>query len=158
MKDIKIKDCVFSIQAPYTEGKKISAVEANALNQMRAENIRNNMTKKAKAQMKAAEVENVSDLTEFPAEVAEYDKQYIFAVQSKTQALSAEEREAIKLARVALNATLASKGRKVRDVRKDNPEWYEEKLAEIASREAVVLMARKVLETRDSASNEAIDF
>src|SRR5690606_27986717 len=71
-KNKKIGDHVFPISQPYEEGHTLTAIEAKVLNQVRAENIGNNVRKKVQellAEGKTAEAE---------ALVAEKDREYQF--------------------------------------------------------------------------------
>src|SRR5690606_9743805 len=102
-KNKKIGDHVFPISQPYEEGHTLTAIEAKVLNQVRAENIGNNVRKKVQellAEGKTAEAE---------ALVAEKDREYQFteaAAGGSSRTMDPVEKEARKIARDAIKAAL----------------------------------------------------
>lgn len=101
----------FSIRQPYTEGHTLTAAEAKALNQVRAENIGNNLRGQVK---EAQESQNTGGLASL---VADYDAKYEFTmgnVGGGTRVVrDPVEREARTIAREILKAHLAKSGRKL---------------------------------------------
>lgn len=97
----------FQISQPYTEGHALTAVEARVLNQVRSENIANNMRKIVK--------EKGADAA---GDVAEYDASYTFAMprEGGRKVVDPVEREARAIARDAIRQKLAETGRKLKDI------------------------------------------
>jgi hypothetical protein len=138
----------FQISQPYAEGHTLTAAEAKALNQTRAENIGNNMRSLVK------EAQDKGDTSELAAKVAEYDARYEFSMGTVGGASRVVrdpvEREARAIARDILKAHLAKNGRKL-TLAKDAPqdekdEWaaqVEEQIDAIAQNEKVINAAKK---------------
>lgn len=159
-KSITIQGLSFDVSAPYNEGHTLTEPEARALNQVRAENIRNNMARKVK-DAKETHGETLPDnvIKELTDEVAEYDANYEFTLAStggSTRTLNPVEREARAIARTALRAKLKQENRRVLkkdeeperegDVTKDA---FDEAVEKIAEREDVVKAAQKAVAARD---------
>lgn len=118
----------FTITQPYEAGHSLTEIEAKVLNQVRSENISNNMRKAVKEAL-----ENGSDIKAVEKEVAEYDAQYEFTSASQgggREKLDPETREARKIAKDAIRAKLASEGRKLSDVDKDTLQDAIERVSE----------------------------
>ena len=108
MKSITIAGQSFEISEPYEAGHPLTDIEAKRLNQLRGENIANNMRKAVK---EAVESGNLNQITK---EIADYDATYEFTAVSAGGArrMDPEEREArsleaFLLARLLLGATAA---------------------------------------------------
>lgn len=100
--EITIAGAVFSVPNPYESGHQITAGEADALNQVLHENIRNNLAKKAK------------DGTLTQAEVDAYADHYEFGVRTGGGATRDPVRSrAMDIARDKVKAGLAKAGKKV---------------------------------------------
>lgn len=118
----------FTIPQPFETGHVCTEGEARALNQLLAENVRNNMAAKVKAGTVTAD------------DVLTYAKDYEFSVASVPQAkLDPVENECRKLARAAIKAELGKQGVKLEQV-------DEGALAEEILRVAAMPEIRKVAE------------
>jgi hypothetical protein len=79
---IRIRQYAFEISTPYSSGHVLTDLEAQALNALRAENIRNNMSKVVQRELnclgegEALPSEVLADLT---ARITNYDKVYSFS-------------------------------------------------------------------------------
>ncbi len=104
-----IAGVAFNISQPYAEGHTITAAEAKALNQVRAENIGNNVREAVK---KFIEEGNEAAAHEL---VAKRDAEYVFNMSSASAArkFDPEETEARKIAKELIKEHLASTGRKL---------------------------------------------
>lgn len=83
---ITIRQYVFSVREPFSEGTIITKAEAQALNALRAENIRNNMAKKvADAALPPDAVKprllSEIDLVDLQQQITEYDLKYTFPLR-----------------------------------------------------------------------------
>lgn len=76
-KTIQIAGVEVTVSTPYAEGQTINEHEARALNQTRAENIGNNFRAAIKAAIEGKE--GAKPLETVLAELAEYDKNYVFS-------------------------------------------------------------------------------
>ena len=140
-KTILIQGEAFEVTEPYNEGHTITLVEARVLNQVRAENIRNNNRKKVQAAIEAGTVDAVRQ------EVAEYDKNYTFSTPGEgvKRTLDPIEREARRMARDQIRAKLAESGKKFKDV---DPESLENAIEQLSTRDDFVQAAKKVVNAR----------
>jgi hypothetical protein len=107
---IVIQGLVFPVSTPYAEGHTINEAEANTLNQVRSENLRNNFAnqvKKAKEAPKGLTEEAKAALAEA---FAKYDAEYVFAGKrmSKTP-VDPVAREAHKIAKSKILEQLRKK-------------------------------------------------
>ncbi len=139
----------FTISQPYDEGHTLTAVEAKVLNQVRSENIANNMRKA----VKDAEAEGTLDAV--ATKVAEYDAEYTFAMPSTGAArrvVDPVEREARKLARDAIRAQLAKDGRKIKDI---DAEKLEAAIETVAAKDEILKLARKAVKDREATVGAA---
>lgn len=184
LKTITIQGEAFEVTQPYAAGHVATEAEAKALNQVRAENIRNNMAAKIKAALKAAgkttqadeegnevEMQNpLSDeaLGELVAAVAEYDASYEFTLASVGGGRASRdpvEIEATKIAKASIVAQLRSKGRTLKSVTHDEngneieggAERLAEAIAKVAAREDVVKAAKKAVADRNKLASADID-
>jgi serine protease inhibitor ecotin len=144
----------FDISQPYTEGHPCTAAEARALNQVRAENIGNNMRARIK-ELQAAGKNN-----EIFQSVAEYDAQYALtdaAVRATAVKMDPVEREARAIAKILLKEHLAKDGRKLtlsKEVSQDERDAWEEKIEQqidkISERPDVMKAAAKRVKERQA--------
>lgn len=143
MKTLNIYGLAFEISTPYAEGHVLTAAEAKAMNQVRAENIGNNVR---------GQIDKLRSDGQFPegAEakareiVAKADAEYVFnlaSVGAGRKVLDPVEREARMLATDKIKAHLKTTNRSMKDV---DPEKLEAKIAEIAATPEV----RKIAERR----------
>lgn len=118
-REITIQGETFKVSQPYAEGHQMTEAEARALNQTRAENIRNNIANRVK---KAKDENDETTMEEVVAFAKEYDGKYDFTVASggsSARALDPVEREARKIARKAISDNIKAQGKKVKDFDKD---------------------------------------
>lgn len=144
-KTITIAGSQFEVSTPYEAGHQITEAEAKALNQVRSENIRNNMAKAVKE----------STPEEAAQKVAEYDRNYEFTLANAgggARSMDPIEREARSIAREAIKAALAKKGEKIKD---KDPEVVEAKVAEVAAKPDVIKLAKKRVEDKKKAVDAA---
>lgn len=145
----------FEISQPYAEGHVCTAAEAKALNQVRSENIGNNLRNAVKEAKEAAANGDNSKLDGLAQLVADYDAQYVFTMGNAgaSRKLDPVEREAQKIARELLKESLAAQGRKltVAPEGESEEEWKDRvnaKVEEIAQNEAVLKQAKKNVEAK----------
>ena len=134
-KDITCAKKIFSIPMPFEAGHVCTQNEANALNQLLAENVRNNIAGKLKKD---------TDVTqeEFDAYVASYDFG-VRAVSTKDPV----EKIIRELVESKINAQLAAKGMSKKSM---SAEQYDEAVenAIAANREVLQARARQILEMK----------
>lgn len=135
-KEITIAGMIFPVGQPYAAGHVLTEGEAIALNQVRAENIRNNMAKLVKEKGAGA-----------AEEVAEYDAAYEFGVRGEGSARVVDplERECISIAKELLAKRIKEKGGKVKDYDK---EAYAAKVKEWAANPKIIETAKANLAAR----------
>ena len=116
----------FDITEPYKEGDKMGAIEAKALNQLRAENIGNNLRKAVQAVIEKqpqvsskdengnvkTELERLSDeqLAELQAELTSYDEEYTLDMARGGRTTDPVEKMARDIARALLGQTVKAQG------------------------------------------------
>lgn len=155
-KTITIQGLNFDVTAPYGEGHQITEAEAKALNQVRAENIRNNFAKRIKdAKEKHGDELPQEVVQELTAAVAEYDASYEFTLANTgngaARVTDPVEREALSLARGAIRAKAKESGKRILPANHEGEvgenditkERFDELVAELAAREDVQKLARK---------------
>jgi hypothetical protein len=159
-KEITIAGVTFSVSQPYSAGHVITEAEAKALNQVRAENIRNNMASKVKAAMEGTAKEGEPTRDTIAQAVAEYDASYVFTLASVgggKRPSDPVEVEALRIARGIFSDFCASKKLTVKAVRERiGEEVYEAKLAEIAERPDVVKEAKRRVKLRQESAESAM--
>lgn len=146
-KTIKIAGIEFTVSAPYGEGNTINGAEAAVLNQTRAENIGNNFRKQV-----AEAKDDAEKMAKVQADIAAYDATYNFATArtrsgGSSPRLSPLEAEAMRVAKAWLQKQLSTAGKTLKAYKeeKGGEEGYKAKLAEIASNEAIIAIAKKNL-------------
>lgn len=142
-KQKKIGDHTFPISQPYEEGHTLNAIEAKVLNQVRSENIGNNVRKKVQDLLEAG------NTTEAETLVAEKDRDYVFteaAAGGSTRTMDPIEKEARKIARDAIKAALAAKGQKLSDIEKER---LDDAVATAAQRDDIIAAAKKAVAQRE---------
>lgn len=123
---ITINGAKFEIEDLYAEGHTVNENEASALNQTRAENIRNNFSTKVKAAIKEAGVKDGSDLdddalTKLAEELGEYVASYEFGKRvagtgGGSRSKDPVEKEMLNIARQTVRDAIKAKGIKISDV------------------------------------------
>lgn len=148
MKQKIIHGQTFQISQPYAAGHVLTEAEAKALNQVRSENIGNNLREQVKALLEAG------NLPEAEAKIAAYDAEYTFAMGGGERTVKDPiEREALKIAKEQVKLALAKKGRKVSDVPEGvtEDEWkakLEENYEKVAGMPEVLAAAKKAVDAK----------
>src|SRR5215472_4253233 len=94
---IRIQQHSFQLSDPYQEGHRLTAAEAAALNTLRAENIRNNMSKVLRGLgSKALQGKALQDFTQ---RVELYDQQYKFFTRTEKKNLDQLEKKVQEVAK-----------------------------------------------------------
>lgn len=153
---ITIADMEFEIPQPYVPGHALTEGEAKAMNQLLAENIRNNTAAKVKAAKEGApKKEGDPTLETIAAYVSEYAAGYEFTIATPGTARVTDplELKCMQLARETLKSALKAKGISYTAV---PAEKRDELLALIAATESVVKAARKMLEEERKRAEGAL--
>lgn len=160
-KEITIAGLVFSVLQPYAAGHVVTEAEAKALNQVRAENIRNNCASKVKAANEGTAKEGEPTKDTIAAYVETYDKGYEFTLASVgggKRPTDPVEVEALKIARDQFAAFAAAKKLTVKVIReKIGEEAYQDKLAMLAERPENVKEAKRRVAERAKSAEAALD-
>lgn len=145
----------FELTWPYEAGHVCTEAEAKALNQVRSENIGNNVRAKVKEHLAKGELQAAKDL------VSQKDAEYQFTLASTgggaSRKLDPIEREARAIAREAIKAHLAQTGRKLTTAPEGytEDEWkarVEEEIDAIAGKEEVLKLAKKRVSEKQKVS------
>jgi hypothetical protein len=153
-----IAGLTFTIGSPYAEGHPLTAGEARALNQTRAENLRNNFAKT----VTAAKGDNatVSDETkaELDAKLATYESEYSFEKVRSSSPRAAHvdpvEREALRQGAIFVEAALNAKGIAKKSVKPDNFKVLVQEV--LTKRPEIREAARRHIEALHAIGHEAI--
>jgi predicted exporter len=146
-----INGLTFQVAQPFTEGHVLTAVEAKTLNQVRSENIGNNMRKAVVAAQEAGKSED-----EIRALVAAYDAEYTFSTPgdgSSRVVRDPVEREARNIAKDIIKEKLAGMGRKLNTIPEGltKEEWeekLEDNISKVAASDAVLKAAKKAVDDK----------
>lgn len=159
-KEITIAGHSFAVAQPYTEGHTITEAEAKALNQVRAENIRNNMASKVKAAYEGTAKDGDPTVDTIVEAVAAYDAAYVFTLASVgggRKPSDPVEVEALRIARGTFADWAASKKLTVKAVKeKIGDEAYDAKIAEIAERDDIIKEAKRRVKARQAAAENSM--
>ena len=154
-KTIVIQGVSVDITVPYTAGHALTEGEAKALNQVRAENIRNNMAAKVKEIKADAEELSQEQLSAIAAAVAEYDAAYEFTLASTgggSRTTDPLEVECRAIARQLVSNAVKAKGLKLKDYPKES---FDAKVAEVMELEQVVAAAKERLKKKSKLAEAA---
>lgn len=113
-KQVTVAGKIFTMPAPYEEGHTLTAGEASQLNQVFHENIRNNFAKKVKEADEAGKF----DAADFQSQIDKYANEYEMGGRRATGPRAPADpvaKEALRLARSAIEAQLRSQGKKPSD-------------------------------------------
>lgn len=161
-KTITVQGEQFEVSQPYAAGHTCTEAEAKALNQVRAENIANNMRSKVKAALDGGE--GAPSLDSVRSDFAKYDSEYEFTLASVgggRTPVDPVEREARKIARELLKDHLAKTGQgKITELEKNEEakEKIAAKIAEIASsNEQVLDLAKKRVKEQEKLKKAMAD-
>ena len=155
MKTIVIQGVSVEVAQPYTEGHAITAAEAKALNQVRAENIRNNMASKVKEIKGEAEELSQDQLSAIGAAVSAYDAEYVFSMASAGgggRTTDPLEAEAKAIAKQLVSNAVRAKGLKLKDYPK---EAFDAKVAEVMELPDVQAAAKERLKKKSKLAEAA---
>ena len=164
-KTITIQHETFEVSTPYAEGHTCTVAEAKALNQTRAENIRNNMAKVVSASREAAGLtdkdQHLSDkeLAELQNAVTAYDATYEFTLASVGGGRKSRdpiEVEATKIARASIAAQLKDMGMTMKAANDKNPEALKAMIAELAENKTVIAAAKSAVAKRNKIAEETV--
>ena len=158
MANLTIAGKTFEVSTPYSAGPhELSVGEAHALNQTRAENIRNNMARLIKENSEKPEDQQISD-DELQAKVTEYDNAYEFGVR---QAGSGFSRDPIMVEARALVKEAIRK-----QIKESNQEMPDAKVITAAAEQflqsedegvaGVLAIAKERVEARNTAADQAL--
>jgi len=155
-KSIVTQGVSVDVSAPYSEGHTCTAAEAKALNQVRAENVRNNTRKTV---MEAIEAAGGADAAakEVQKIVAAYDKDYEFTLASVGGGgtrLDPLTKECRSLARAYISGKLKEAGISQKDyLEKHGENAIKDKVIELAENDEIVKLAKKNLAEREKMAN-----
>lgn len=121
---INIQGITFTAPAPYAEGHVVTQAEAVTLNQVYAENLRNNFAKRVKTAKDAAgEGELTAEQVEgLRQEFTTYAEGYQFHGKRSSRVIDPVEKETRKIARVALNERVRKSGKDLKSLPKEKIE------------------------------------
>lgn len=159
MAEIMIAGHMFKVADRYEEGHELTANEANALNQMRRENIRNNLAKKVEEKKNGKEkVEDDAVLAALQTEIDDYAEDYEFGVRvGGGVTRDPVMREAMRIAREKVEENIRAKGRKLKDFEASAITGAARKLVE--TRPAILELAKqRVAEIQAVAAAELDDI
>lgn len=149
---IRIKQYQFEIEEPFAEGHKLTKGEAQALNVLRAENLRNSATKQLELLGFGRDLLPAGDLEAFRQKVRELDQAYRFKSYEKVGKprpgpLEAEELE---VAKEQLELRARAEGREISE------EELEKKALEWKSLPSVQAEARRRLEQKNKVLADSL--
>lgn len=155
-KEITVQGIVVTVSAPYVAGHPITDAEAKALNQVRAENVANNVRKAVQEIIDAAGgKEAVTDEHKAAAQalVTEKDNGYEFTLASVgggREPIDPLVKESRAVAKSFLTAKLKEKGLTQKQYAEANGEdAFMSKVIELADHPEIVKVAKKNLATRE---------
>lgn len=158
-KEITIAGQTFPVSQPYAAGHTITEAEARALNQVRAENIRNNMASRVKMAFGEEANDEVNPDT-IASIVSAYDAEYEFTLASVgggRRSTDPVEVEAARIARGVIADYAKSKGVTVKHLREAlGDDAYNAKVAEIAERDNIVKEAKRRVKQRNEQADAAM--
>lgn len=150
---ITIRHYTFDLPSPYAEGHRLSAGEAQALNGLRAENIRNNVKKILDPKLDALPAEHVlsvDELAQLQSTVDEYAQGYFFKFrEGKGEQRGQLSAETYAIAREKVSAILRASG--------TDREPRQDEIAEMQNDDGVQQAARANLEARSLIARQALE-
>ena len=149
----KILGVAVNILAPYAADHVLSANEAIVLNQVRAENVGNNMRTRVKEMQEAG-----ADAAAIVAEVDVYDREYdLNTASTRRGGLSDLERLSRTIATDHVNKAIIASGKTVKEIKETNPDGYKALVASTAANDAVIKAATLQLK-RQSQLDTGVDL
>lgn len=152
MMSIRIKGYSFQLSAPYGAGTVLTRGEAQALNNLRAENIQNNIRKlvvDATAELLPGQLLEPGKLAELQAKITQYDRGYQFLekhspkprvgeIELETRAVAQERVEAALRAEGLEDSTSPAELEELIQAQLELPAVIEEARARVATRHRVL--------------------
>ncbi len=132
-----------------------SGSEAGVLNQILAENTRNNWSTRVGKAVEDATDEAPFDHNKMQADIDEYLEGYEFGVRRGRGPVDPVEREALSIAKELVKAALRKAGHKIADV--DKSEIDRLALEAIAKNEKITLTAKRRVEERTALGADSLD-
>ena len=156
-KQISILGVDFDVATPYVEGHIITAPEAKALNQTRAENIANNWRKKVKeANGDEAVIRGIKK------SFAQYDHDYVFTLASaggSRSTMTPLEKESRKVARSWLINKLKAASKTLKSYTEEHDaEYAKGKIAEVAEIDAILKIAAENIKEAEKRATKQLDI
>lgn len=147
VRSITIQSNIFKVADKYLEGHVITAAEAHALNQTRAEGLRNNFAKTVKDVLKDREPQTLTadEQAQLQAELDAYAAAYVFSMGGG-RVTDPIDAEAKLIATAMLDGLLQKNGIKKADYKEAGK--YDTKLAEIMNSDKVRSLAVSRVEER----------
>lgn len=162
-KEITVQGIIVTVSQPYAPGHVITEAEAKALNQVRAENIANNVRKAVTEKIEAAGGKDaVTDehRTAIQALVNEKDAAYQFTMASVgggREPVDPLEKECRAVARAWLSAKLKEQGLTQKKYAEANGEdAFDEKVAALSEHPEIVKVAKKNLKAREELASLSV--
>lgn len=160
-KEITVQGLLVEVAQPYEAGHQLTEAEAKALNQVRAENIGNNVRKAIKELANEDGTFSEEAAAEARKLVSEKDAEYEFTLASVgggRRVTDPLEVECRRIARDYVNGQIKDKGMTLKSYKEENgDEKYETLVAQVAENEAVIKMAKKNLNEKNKLA-EAIEL
>lgn len=154
---ITIAGQLFEIADVYAEGHTINAMEAKALNQTRAENLRNNFASTVKEKQGEAESLTEAQVAELQAELTKYAETYEFSV-SGGRVTDPVEREAKRIAVEMIDGKIAEKGlSRAKYIEAKGKPAYDELVEKVMNLDQVRNEAAAVIKKRNKIADQ-IEF
>lgn len=162
-KQMTVQGVNVEVSQPYEEGHKITVAEAKALNQVRAENIGNNLRKNIKEMLENAGGDTDAVQKDAQAAVSAYDAEYEFTLASVggggSTRLDPLTKECRAIARNFITGKLKEKGISQKDYLEANgPDAIKEKVIELADNEQIVAAAKKSLKEKEKMADVDLSF
>jgi hypothetical protein len=150
---ISIRQHTFTVRSTYSEGTVLTKAEAQALNGLRAENIRNNISRAVLTALADRTVLTAEEHRELQELVTEYDLKYQFQqkVDRGGQGKSPVEAEALAVATETVEAHLRQTGQVI------SAREYEQALAAALATPEVQATARKRVVLAQEAAKRALE-
>lgn len=153
-KEMTINGVAVAVTQPYEAGHQITEAEAKALNQVRAENIGNNLRKQIKEALEAAGGDTAAVQSTAQELVTSYDAEYQFTLASvgggSTARLDPLTKECRAIAKNFIAGKLKEMGMSQKDYLAANGEdAIKNKVVELAENPQIVAAAKKALAERE---------
>jgi len=162
-KEITVQGIIVTVSAPYAAGHVVTEAEAKALNQVRAENVANNVRKAVTDMIAAAGgKDNITDELRANAQalVAEKDAAYQFTMSSAgggREPVDPLAKECLAVASAWLTSKLKEAGLTKKAYAEQNGETaFADKAAVLAEHPEIVKLAKKNLAAREGLASISI--